>query len=191
MIAGWPRLAPTAAAVLFAALLLPPVRAWLEASMTLQMLVQIPLLIGVGYLLAGALPERLDASIARWNHHGITSLVLASLAGMLWMLPRSLDAAVSEPWTALAKFTSVPLLIGLPLGLGWPRMGFVVRGVFLLELIATFFRLGWLYLVSPLRLCNNYLLDDQQRAGQYMLVIGGVILACVLAKLLWGRFNST
>lgn len=191
MIAGWPRLAPTAAAVLFAALLLPPVRAWLEASMTLQMLVQIPLLIGVGYLLAGALPERLDASIARWNHHGITSLVLASLTGMLWMLPRSLDAAVSEPWIALAKFTSVPLLIGLPLGLGWPRMGFVVRGVFLLELIATFFRLGWLYLVSPLRLCNNYLLDDQQRAGQYMLVIGGVILACVMAKLLWGRFNST
>jgi hypothetical protein len=191
MIAGWPRLAPTAAAVLFAALLLPPVRAWLEASMTLQMLVQIPLLIGVGYLLAGALPERLDASIARWNHHGITSLVLASLTGMLWMLPRSLDAAVSEPWMALAKFTSVPLLIGLPLGLGWPRMGFVVRGVFLLELIATFFRLGWLYLVSPLRLCNNYLLDDQQRAGETMLVIGGVILAGVMAKLLWGRFNST
>jgi hypothetical protein len=92
---------------------------------------------------------------------------------------------------AFAKFASVPLLIGLPLGLGWPQMGFVVRGVFLLELIATFFRLGWLYLVSPLRLCNNYLLDDQQRAGQYMLVIGGVILACVLAKLLWGRFNST
>jgi hypothetical protein len=191
MITGWPRLAPTAAAVLFAALLLPPVRAWLESSMTLQMLVQIPLLIGVGYLLAGALPERLDASIARWNHHGITSLVLASLAGMLWMLPRSLDAAVSEPWMALAKFTSVPLLIGLPLGLGWPRMGFVVRGVFLLELIATFFRLGWLYLVSPVRLCNNYLLDDQQRAGQTMLVIGGMILAGVMAKLLWGRFNST
>jgi hypothetical protein len=189
MIAGWPRLAPTAA-VLFAALLQPPVRAWLEASMTLQMLVQIPLLIGVGYLLAGALPERLDASIARWNHHGITSLVLASLAGMFWMLPRSLDAAVSEPWMVLAKFTTVPLLIGLPLGLGWPRMGFVVRGVFLLELIATFFRLGWLYLVSPLRLCNNYLLDDQQRTGQYMLVIGGVILAGVMAKLLWGRFNS-
>jgi hypothetical protein len=63
--------------------------------------------------------------------------------------------------------------------------------VFLLELIATFFRLGGLYLVSPVRLCNNYLLDDQQRAGQYMLVIGGVILAGVMAKLLWGRFNST
>ena len=189
MIARWPRPAPIIATLLYATLLLPPVRAWLEASMTLQMLVQIPLLIGVGYLLAGALPARLDASLARWNQHGITSLVLATLAGMFWMLPRSLDAAIGEPWMALAKFISVPLLIGLPLGLGWPRMGFVVRGVFLLELIATFFRLGWLYLVSPVRLCNNYLLDDQQRAGEAMLVIGGLILAGVVAKLLWGRFD--
>lgn len=189
-IAGRQRLAPAFAAVLFAILLLPPVRHGLEGSMTAQMLVQIPLLIGVGWLLPAALPRWLGEGIARWNQHGISSVVLASLAGMFWMLPRSLDAAVGEPWMAVAKFASVPLLIGLPLGLGWPRMGFVVRGVFLLELIATFFRLGWLYLVSPVRLCNNYLLDDQQRAGETMLVIGGVILAGILAKLLWGRFNS-
>ncbi|MGE5946388.1 MAG: hypothetical protein ACM35F_06805 [Betaproteobacteria bacterium] len=188
-IAGRQRLAPAFAAVLFAILLLPPARHGLEGSMTAQMLVQIPLLIGVGWLLPAALPPWLGEGIARWNQHGISSVVLASLAGMFWMLPRSLDAAVGEPWMAVAKFASVPLLIGLPLGLGWPRMGFVVRGVFLLELIATFFRLGWLYLVSPVRLCNNYLLDDQQRAGEYMLVIGGVILVGILAKLLWGRFN--
>lgn len=189
-IAGRQRLAPAFAAVLFAILLLPSARHGLEGSMTAQMLVQIPLLIGVGWLLPAALPRWLGEGIARWNQHGISSVVLASLAGMFWMLPRSLDAAVGEPWMAVAKFASVPLLIGLPLGLGWPRMGFVVRGVFLLELIATFFRLGWLYLVSPVRLCNNYLLDDQQRAGETMLVIGGVILAGILAKLLWGRFNS-
>jgi hypothetical protein len=191
MIAGLQRRAPAFAALLFAILLLPPSRQLLEGSMTLQMLVQIPLLIGVGYLLPTALPSRIGAGIARWNHRGITGLVLASLAGMFWMLPRSLDAAVSDTWAGFAKFTSVPLLIGLPLGLSWPRMGFVVRGVFLLELIATFFRLGWLYLVSPVRLCNNYLLDDQQRSGEYMLVIGGLILAGVLAKLLWGRFDTT
>ncbi|MEO5828976.1 MAG: hypothetical protein ABIQ36_00240 [Rhodanobacter sp.] len=191
MIVRRPHLAPTVAALLFVVLLLPPSRGWLEGSMTLQMLLQIPLLIGIGYLLPAALPQRLVAGIARWNHHGINSLILASLAGMFWMLPRSLDASVSEPWIAIAKFVSVPLLIGLPLGLGWPRMGFVVRGVFLLELIATFFRLGWLYLASPIRLCNNYLLDDQQRLGEYMLVIGGLLLAAVVAKLLWGRFDQS
>ncbi|EIL97446.1 hypothetical protein RHOFW104T7_10220 [Rhodanobacter thiooxydans] len=185
------RLAPAFAVALFVALLLPPVRAWLESRMSLQMLVQIPLLITVGWLLSAALPPRLGEGIARWNRHGISSLVLASLAGMFWMLPRSLDAAIGEPWMAVAKFASVPLLIGLPLGLGWPHMGFVVRGVFLLELTATFFRLGWLYLVSPIRLCNNYLLDDQQRAGEAMLVIGSLLLAGVAIKLLWGRFDST
>ena len=70
-------------------------------------------------------------------------------------------------------------------------MGFVVRGVFLLELIATFFRLGWLYRFSPIRLCNNYLLDDQQRLGDYMLVIGGLMLVGLTAKLLWGRFDQS
>ena len=188
---AWRRhLAPIVAALLFVVLLLPPSRGWLEGSMTLQMLLQIPLLIGIGCLLPAALPQRLIAGIARWNQHGISSLILASLAGMFWMLPRSLDGSVSEPWMAIAKFVSVPLLIGLPLGLGWPRMGFVVRGVFLLELIATFFRLGWLYLASPIRLCNNYLLDDQQQLGEYMLVIGGLLLAGVVAKLLWGRFDQ-
>ena len=110
--ATW-RLAPPVAALLFVALLLPPSRRLLESSMTLQMLVQLPLLISTGYLLREAVPAPLAAAIARWNRHGISGLVLASLAGMFWMLPRSLDAAVSLPWTAFAKFVSVPLLIGL------------------------------------------------------------------------------
>jgi len=178
------------AVILFLVLLLPPLRRVLESSMALQMLVQVPLLIGAGYLWRDSVPAPVTALIERWNQHGVTGLVLTTLAGAVWMLPRSLDAAVSEPWVAVAKFITVPLLIGLPLGLSWPHMGFVIRGVFLLELIATFFRLGWLYMVSPMRLCNNYLLDDQQRTGEYMLVIGAVILAGVFGKLLWGRFDS-
>lgn len=178
------------AVILFAALLLPPLQRALESSMALQMLVQVPLLIGAGYLLRDSVPATVTTVVERWNQHGVTGLVLTTLAGAVWMLPRSLDAAVSEPWVAVAKFITVPLLIGLPLGLSWPHMGFVIRGVFLLELIATFFRLGWLYMVSPMRLCNNYLLDDQQRTGEYMLVIGTVILAGVFGKLLWGRFDS-
>ena len=176
------------AAALYGVLLLPPVRQVLDASMTAQMLVQIPLLIAVGYLLRDALPQRLVQRIQCWNHRGITGLLLASMAVMVWMLPRLLDAAVTDPWAIAAKFISVPLLIGLPMGLSWPRMGFIVRGVFLLELIATFFRLGWLYLISPVRLCSNYLLDDQQRLGEYMLAIAVALLVVVAGKLMCGRF---
>ncbi len=184
------RLAPKVAVIVFLGLLLPPARHALQASMTAQMLVQIPLLAAVGYLLRDAVPEVMSAIIDRWNHLGISGLVLASLAAACWMLPRSLDAAVTEPWVEAAKFISVPLLIGLPFGLSWPRMDFVVRGVFLAELIASFFRLGWLYRVSPVRLCNNYLLGDQQRLGNYMLAAGVALLIGVVGMLLWGRFDS-
>ncbi len=180
--------APVAAIVLLA-LVLPPVRNTLEASMTLQMLVQLPLLAAAGYLLGLAIPAHVGVSLAGWNHRGITGLVLASLAGAYWMLPRLLDASVTEPVIAAAKFLSVPLLVGIPLARSWPCASFVVRGVFMLELIASLFRLGWLYLISPLRLCNNYLLDDQQRLGQIMIAVGAMLFLWIAWKLLWGRID--
>lgn len=178
------------ALVLLVVLLASPTRHALEASMTTQMLVQIPLLITVGVLLSGTVPARFNAEIGGWDHRGITGLVLATLVGAFWMLPRSLDAAVTDPRFDIAKYLSAPLLIGLPFALSWQRMGFIVRGVFLLELIATFFRLGWLYLIWPDRLCNNFLLDDQQRLGRYMLLIGVLLFFWIAAKLLWGRLDS-
>jgi hypothetical protein len=98
--------------------------------------------------------------------------------------------ATSHPLIAAAKYLSVPLLIGLPFGVSWLRMGFVVRGVFLVGFVATFFRLGWLYLIAPIRLRNNYALNGQQRLGRYMLTIGGGLLVWLTWKLLWWRFES-
>jgi hypothetical protein len=178
------------AALLVLTLLAPPVRRGVEATMTAQMLVQLPLLVAAGWLLSRAFSSHALARLERWNHRGITGLVLATVTAAFWMLPRSLDAVTSHPLMAGAKYLSVPLLIGLPFGVGWPRMGFVLRGVVLVEAMATFFRLGWLYLISPIRLCNNYALDDQQRLGGYMLAIGGGLLLWLAGKLLWGRFDS-
>ena len=178
------------AALLVLVLLVPPVRHALEATMTAQMLVQIPLLVAAGWLLSRAFPARLLARVERWNHRGITGLVLATAAATFWMLPRSLDAATSHPLMVATKYLSVPLLIGLPFAVSWPRMGFVVRGMFLVEFVASFFRLGWLYLISPIRLCNNYALNDQQRLGGYMLAMGGGLLVWLAWKLLGGRFES-
>jgi hypothetical protein len=174
---------------LWAVLVLPPVRHALESMMTLQMLVQIPLLAASGWLLGAWVPPPALARLAAWNRSGISGIVLISLVAMVWMLPRSMDASLDVPWVEFAKFASVPLLIGLPLSISWPRAGFVVRGVFLVEVIATAFRLGWLYRISPVRLCSNYLLDDQRRLGELMLAIG-VALCLVLAwQLMWGHID--
>lgn len=162
----------------------------LESSMTAQMLLQLPLLVGIGWLFAQSLGPRVRAQVDRWNHLGLSGLLLASVVSALWMLPRALDASVSDPWITAAKYLSLPLLVGSAFALSWPRMNFIVRGVLLLELIATFFRLGWLYLVSPQRLCSLYLLDDQQRLGQIMLICGALLLVGVAGKLIWGRFDT-
>jgi hypothetical protein len=183
---------PTWCAVLLVLVLLaPPIRHRVEATMSAQMLLQIPLLIAAGWLLSHAMSARVLAKVDRWNHGGIAGLVLVAVVSTFWMLPRSLDAATSYPLMAAAKYFSVPLLIGLPFAVSWARMGFVVRGVFLAEFVATFFRLGWLYLISPIRLCNNYALNDQQRLGGYMLAIGGGLLVWLAGKVLWGGFESS
>ncbi len=177
------------AAGVLVVLSVPPVRQMLEARMTAQMLVQLPLLGAAGFLLGGAMPRQMTAWLETWNHRGLAGLVLASFAAMCWMLPRLLDASVSEPAVACAKWVSVPLLIGVPLALSWPHATFIVRGMFMLELIATLFRLGWLYLISPIRLCSNYLLDDQQRLGQLMMGAGAMLLLWLAWKLLWRGFD--
>lgn len=179
-----------AGAALWAALAVPPLRHALEATMTLQMLAQMPLLALAGGWLAHGTPQWFVRRIATWNHQGISGLLLASLTGMVWMLPLAMDAALDDPRFTLAKFLSLPLLVGAPVALSWPRAGFVVRGVVLLEVIATAFRLGWLYLISPLRLCSNYLLDDQQLLGRLLLALGVAIVVLLAWKLMWGRIDT-
>jgi hypothetical protein len=52
------------------------------------------------------------------------------------------------------------------------------------------FRLGWLYLVSPVRLCSNYLLSDQQQLGKIMLAVGVAICLLLAWKLMLGRIGG-
>jgi len=179
-----------AGALLWALLAIPAARHALESTMTSQMLVQIPLLALAGAWLAKGLPPSVERYLAGWNRQGISGLLLASITAMVWMLPLMLDAALSDPRVTLAKFLSVPLLIGAPVALSWPRAGFVVRGVVLLEVTATAFRLGWLYLISPERLCANYLLDDQMRLGRLLVAIGVAIVVVLAFNLMWGRFDT-
>jgi hypothetical protein len=172
---------------LFAVLALPPVAQALQARMQLQMLVQIPLLAVAGYLFRAALSGRWQERIHAWNPVGINGLIVATFVLSFWMLPRSMDAAVSDWLFTVAKFITVPLLVGLPMGLSWPRMNFIMRGVVSMELIAMCWRLGWLYLASPVRLCNNYLIDDQQLTGRYLLAAGVALLAWIALQLLFGH----
>jgi hypothetical protein len=85
-------------ALLLAALLLTPLRAVTESSMTMHMLVQFPMLILGGGLLAAALPHGWSRrSLERWNELGIAGLVGAVLVLAMAMVPRLLDLAGVPP----------------------------------------------------------------------------------------------
>lgn len=155
-------------AMLFLLLATSPARAWMEATMTGHMLLQIPLLAAIGVVSSRLLPERLQNSLLAAAGGAIPCLVLAFFASAYWMLPRALDGALSHPLNEAAKFLGLPLLVGLPLGLAWKRLKVIGRSIVWTNTISMLVVLGWLYITAPVRVCNNYLVDQQESAGWWM-----------------------
>ncbi len=151
---------------------LPGVGGLLKQTMLGHMLVQVSLLVLVGYalgatLLHGNTSIRILAHTYRWACLLTTVSTLA-----VWMIPRLLDLAVEIPWIDAAKVLSLVFAAGVPLAWSWHSLPVVVRCVLHVEALATVWRLGWLYLDSPVRLCSRYGLDDQQRLGYVLMVLG-------------------
>jgi hypothetical protein len=167
------------AAVLWLALATPPARAWLESSMVQHMLVQLPLLVTIGFCIGRAWLQsqphgrasRTLGHLQSLNAGGVTGLVFASFVMVLWMLPRCLDMARLDIAADALKFLSVPAA-GAAVALSWPRVPVIARAVVHLEVIATLLRFGWGYLAAEERLCLAYLTGDQQRTGELLLCLG-------------------
>jgi len=172
-----------------ALLMLPPLRAWLESSMTLHMLVQGPLLVLCGVLLTGGLSAQVRARLDGWNACGITGLVATAVAFALFMIPRLLDLAVADLRVDAAKALALAAS-GIALRLSWRRAGAMVQGFFLGNMLPMTGAVGQMYQDSPLRLCNAYLLGDQVLLGQLLValaVAAGVVWFALLARALVRR----
>lgn len=187
MTAG-PRCTPRTQAALGLALCVllawPPLRHALEASMWRHMVLQFPLLMAAGALLAAALPPRARGAVARWNAHGIAGLVLVAVVLAVLMVPRVLDLALRDPAIEAAK-VAVLLGAGAALRLSWRPAGLVVQGFFLGNMLPMTAVVGQLYIDAPLRLCNAYLLDDQARLGQWLIALAALLALGWLAQVGW------
>ena len=175
---GWTALA------LLALLATPLLRQTLETSMARHMLLQFPLFMLAGVLLAGALPAAARDAIARWNAYGISGLVATALVLGLLMVPRVLDLALVSPAIEWAKGSAL-VLTGAALRLSWRPAGLVVQGFFLGNLLPMMAVVGQLYVDSPTRVCNAYLLDDQEQLGHWLVWLAVVIAVAWLAWMLY------
>ncbi|HMN20046.1 MAG TPA: hypothetical protein PKA16_01500 [Ottowia sp.] len=174
---------------LLALLALPAVRHGMEASMWRHMLLQAPAWLLAGALLAAALPVRARAACARWNRHGISGLLASALVLTLLMVPRVLDLALVRMDVEAVKLLAL-LLAGVALRLSWRPAGLVLQFFFLGNLLGMMVVVGQLYIDSPLRLCNAYLLDDQERLGRWLIGVAAVLALAWLAHAFWGLVRS-
>ncbi len=147
------------------------------------MLVQLPILAAGGAALAPALP----LGRGEWNRGGWACLILALFGGVFWMLPRSIDAALSDPAWEAGKMLSLPLLVGVPLELCWARAHPLLRGVLKAEALSMLGVLSFLYTHAPMRICNAYLVEDQHRLGFGFLTLALALTVLWVAPLLFAQ----
>lgn len=158
--------------VLWLLIAVGPAGPYLEASLLGHVVIEIPLLISIGITAGNLIRPRISGAL---NMLSIPAILLACFTLAFWMIPRWLDASLNDEFIACAKYLSLPLLAGIPLALSWQILHPIARGVVKIEFLAMLLRLGWLYLVSPDRLCNNYLLSEQQALGNAFIIIGFVL----------------
>lgn len=164
----------------------PVARDFLEASMTRHMLLQMPLLVVIGIIAGRLVPPGVQDSLVIRLGGAWPCVIAAMFASSYWMLPRALDAALTDSWAEVAKFISLPFLVGFPLVLAWRRLTLIGRGFVWTNFFSMLAVLGWLYIVAPVRVCNSYLVNDQENAGWYMVIASVLLFLWWLGTLLVG-----
>ena len=151
--------------VLFIFLILPPVVTLAESIMAIHMHMQMPLLMISGMLMAPYIIQKFPKFFAKWNGNGIPGILLFIIIVIYWMLPRTMDEALTIPTVELFKFISLPFLAGVPLWDSWKKIGKKVQNAVFIIISVMFAFLAVLYIASPAQLCNNYLIVEQKTLG--------------------------
>lgn len=157
-------------------LTLPPVRHLMESHMVGQMLVQLPLLVLAGFFIGEAIKTKIPVDQNSTKSSGVAGILLVIFTISYWMLPRAIDASINDVWFGILKYSTLPLLAGIPLSLCWRKLHPLWKNFVWANNISMFGVMGWLFIISPVRLCNNYLLGQQILVGQIFLLITALII---------------
>ena len=169
----------------YAILAYPVIRANLEQSMLTHMLVQIPLLVICGAWITNYVLKKSQFKLA--FEYALPVLIISLTAAMYWMLPRTLDATLEYFGFEIAKFITLPVLIGSLFALGWRNVGAITKAFVITNLLSMLIVIGWLYIEAPIRLCNYYLLNEQKLVGSTILFITFIFSIYCITSLFIGK----
>jgi hypothetical protein len=154
-----------------------PLRIYLEQSMFIQMVIQIPILFIGGALLSETkILAKLFGYLNKINLYGLTSFMLAQIILVYWMLPISIDRAVVTPWMDLTKIVSM-IIAGLCVGQALQKAPLAIQLFFIGYFTAMMIWLGFYFATSDIRLCNVYSLNSQHLTGYGLVAISAIILS--------------
>lgn len=139
--------------------------------MIVHMHTQMPLLVISGFLMAQFFQKRFPRFFEKWNHNGVPGILLFMIIWSYWMIPRSMDDAITTQAVEIFKFASLPFLAGIPLRDSWRKLGSKGKGAVYTCLMMIFMLMAWLYIFSDEQVCNNYLVVEQITLGWGSLAI--------------------
>jgi hypothetical protein len=163
---------------------------FLEQTLVGHILLLFPLLIGIGFFIGSIWRPNPGNFLDTVNQGGIAGIVLVSFSAAFWMIPRWLDASLDQPVVATMKYFSLICLIGIPIAWSWDKLHSIARGLVKIEFLSMLLRLGWLYLISPIRLCNSYLLADQFYLAWGMLITAFALAITWVIPVFFGPWES-
>lgn len=142
----------------------------LEVDPVTHVLVLLPALASAGGLMLSGLARMVGGRGAGpsipVSETAANSLVLVAVFVIFyWMLPRAIDGSLTDTGMELAKFISIPLFVGGILALAWRAAHSFLRGFLKANAISMCAVMGFLYTHAPVRICNSYLVSDQERLG--------------------------
>jgi hypothetical protein len=146
-------------------LVAPPVANFMESVMVIHMHMQMPMLVIAGILMACFFQKRFPGFFEKWNSNGVPGITLFVVIMVYWMLPRSMDEALTSHLVEGFKFISLPFLAGISLRDSWIKLNPFGKNSIIIIFTVLFLGLGWLYIWSPVQLCNNYLVIQQVTLG--------------------------
>ncbi len=164
-----------AAAVI--AIISPPIDSFLDASMSRHMLLQMPLLVGMGFAAAWLWP----AARLRTSSMRVSAIIFAIGSLLFWMLPRSLDTAVTVAWADQAMHANM-LVVGWSLAVSLPRLPFQAKVSLGIYGLAMALAAGAIYASAVVPVCSTYSVQQQNEAGTLLLWIGATLFFVLLGR---------
>ena len=169
------------AVVAFGLMNQPVAMDYLHSRMFTHMFVVIAGLLVLGYVISGSVYGSIlsDGSRAdKWNTLGVNSWLIVTFSTAFWMMPVMMDMVVEATTLKWIRNFSL-LLAGYMLRISVLRAHPFISLFFAWNILTMTLIQGILYLNLPLRVCNAYLLSDQEDTGK-MLVMVSVILGLAL-----------